>query len=274
MLLTQHPLSAAFPAMSAAEMDRLTDDIATNGQRTPIVALGTEVLDGWHRYQACTAALLEPIVEQYQGDDPAQFVLSLNLHRRHLTESQRAAAVAMCSEWHPPHRTDESKKKGATLHPSSPTNADLAKIAHVSERTIQHAKAAVRAGKGAEVRDGKVSASKAAGMVHKPKPALVPVDTSRIDFGPDEPPDIDFGDDSEEAFDPDAEIRGDYEAVQRLLDADDKLAEAWSEVKTWIAKYEDLERLYTAQRLELATMTGEAKRWMRKAQSLEKKVAS
>lgn len=267
--LTQHPLSAAFPAMTADELQRLTDDIAANGQRTPIVALGAEVLDGWHRYQACTAAGLEPIVEQYQGDDPAQFVLSLNLHRRHLTESQRAAAVTMCAEWRPSFRQVE--KKAATLPPSL-SNAEMAKLADVSERTIRYAKAAVRAGKGAEVRDGKVSASKAAGVARKPKPVEPP------DFGPDEPPDIDFGEDDEEApeeaFDPDADIQGDYEALQRLLDADDKLAEAWSEVKTWIAKYQDLERLYTAQRLELATMTGEAKRWMRKAQALEKKVAS
>lgn len=254
--LTQHPLSAAFPAMSADELTRLTDDISTNGQRTPIVALGVEVLDGWHRYQACTAAGLEPVVEQYQGDDPAQFVLSLNLHRRHLTDSQRAAAVVLCADWRPTGVTDQVRN----VADLPKTARQLAEKAHVSTRTIEHAKAAVRAGRGADVRDGKVSASKAAGVVRKP-----------AQVEPVKPPEADE-DEAPEGFDPEAELHGDYEAVQRLLEADDKLAAAWDEVKTWIAKYEELDRLYAAQRVELATMTAEAKRHMRRADALEKKL--
>jgi hypothetical protein len=40
--------------------------------------------------RAATAVLVEPKVKEYRGSDPVSFVLSLNLHRRHLDESQRA----------------------------------------------------------------------------------------------------------------------------------------------------------------------------------------
>ena len=69
--LRQHPLSAAFPAMSAQELSDLSDDIALHGLRVPVVTLGGQVLDGWHRYTACQLAGVAPIAVEYDGDDPA-----------------------------------------------------------------------------------------------------------------------------------------------------------------------------------------------------------
>src|SRR5689334_24109697 len=43
---------------------------------------------------ACAAAKVTPAFREFTGEDALAFVLSLNVHRRHLTESQRAMAAA------------------------------------------------------------------------------------------------------------------------------------------------------------------------------------
>jgi ParB-like chromosome segregation protein Spo0J len=155
--LQQHPLSAAFPAMSEDELAALAADIKANGQKEAVIVFGGMVLDGWHRYLACARAGIKCVTVKHDGSDPVAFVLSRNLHRRHLTASQRAAAVVAATEWRGPGRLGKGE-------PGSPlsTNAEMAKAAEVDERTIQHAKAAHKAGLGDDVRDGKVSAKKAA----------------------------------------------------------------------------------------------------------------
>jgi regulator of replication initiation timing len=158
--MKQHPLSAAFPAMSAEDFQALKDDIEVNGQREPVIVLDGMVLDGWHRYRACSDLGLN--VKHFTfgaDDDAAAFVLSHNLHRRHLTASQRAAAVVACSQWTPPSRP----QKGAAAASFS-TNAGMAKAAHVSERTIKDAKAAHRAGLGDVVKAGAMTAEEAASV--------------------------------------------------------------------------------------------------------------
>lgn len=64
-----------------------------------------------------------------------------------------------------------------------------------------------------------------------------------------------------------ADMASDYEALSRIVEADDKLAESVLIIKELRAKYEQLNRLYDAQRIELSTMTREAKRWRRKAEA-------
>lgn len=71
-----------------------------------------------------------------------------------------------------------------------------------------------------------------------------------------------------------ADIIADHEMAMRIIEADDKLAEAWGEAKTLAAKYEQLNQLYEGKCDELTEMTRVADRWMRKCQALEKRVAS
>lgn len=59
-------------------------------------------------------------------------------------------------------------------------------------------------------------------------------------------------------------------AAVRIIEADDKVSAAWDEVKTATSKWQDLNRLYDAKCVELATMTREAKRWKRKCEQYEK----
>lgn len=92
--LEDHPIAAIFPLMSASELDLLAADIESNGLRDPIWILEGQILDGRNRYRACVLRDIDHRVEHYKGKDPIGFVLSKNLHRRHLTESQRAIVAA------------------------------------------------------------------------------------------------------------------------------------------------------------------------------------
>jgi hypothetical protein len=64
-------------------------DVHEHGLREPIVLFEDKILDGRNRYRACTAADIQPNFENYTGDDPVAYAVSLNLRRRHLNESQR-----------------------------------------------------------------------------------------------------------------------------------------------------------------------------------------
>lgn len=94
-----HPLCSLFPPLGGAEYDELRDDIAANGLRDPIVLLDEQILDGQNRYRACNELGREATFINYLGDDPAGFVISKNVKRRHLTEGQRAALMAMALNW-------------------------------------------------------------------------------------------------------------------------------------------------------------------------------
>jgi uncharacterized ParB-like nuclease family protein len=87
-----HPAAALFPAMDEAAFAALVADIAAHGQREPILILDGQVIDGRHRLRACEQLGLEPLVREISAadGDPFCLVVSLNLHRRHLSESQRA----------------------------------------------------------------------------------------------------------------------------------------------------------------------------------------
>lgn len=163
ILLKQHPLSAAFPSMTDAEVEALAEDIKKHGQREPGVLFEGMVLDGWHRYLACSQIDVKFVSVDFDGDDPVSVALSRNLHRRHLTSTQRAEAIVACTNW----RANGRPRKGCT-------GADLsvegmAEIAEVSERTIQQAKKGHRAGLGEAMKQGKVSARRAAEIADLPR---------------------------------------------------------------------------------------------------------
>jgi N6-adenosine-specific RNA methylase IME4 len=101
-----HPLANLFPLIEGQAFDDLVADIRANGLRDKVVMYEGKILDGRNRYRAAVAAeLIDPSGETDMGDwdprffrhhqprkdgDALAFVLSLNLHRRHLTTSQRA----------------------------------------------------------------------------------------------------------------------------------------------------------------------------------------
>ena len=79
-----HPIANLFPLMEGEQLDALVDDIKASGLREPIVEYQGLILDGRNRYRACIEGDCEPHFVPFQGDDPIAYVLSKNLHRRHL----------------------------------------------------------------------------------------------------------------------------------------------------------------------------------------------
>ncbi len=91
-----HPAAEIFPLMEGEQYDQLVQDIRENDLQEPIWLHPDErIIDGRNRYRACLDAGVEPRFQTWNGKGSLiQFIVSLNLHRRHLTSSQRAAAAA------------------------------------------------------------------------------------------------------------------------------------------------------------------------------------
>lgn len=89
-----HEYAGIFPMMTDHDVDQLAGSIQENGLRESIILLDGKILDGRNRYKACEIAGVEPHFEDYDGEDALQFVLDHNLHRRHLTETQRAMVAS------------------------------------------------------------------------------------------------------------------------------------------------------------------------------------
>jgi len=90
-----HEYANIFPMMNEAEFDELCRDMAEHGYRpeNPIITYQGKILDGRNRFKATEQVGVLPMFVEFGGDDPLNFVLSQNLHRRHLNSSQRAIAA-------------------------------------------------------------------------------------------------------------------------------------------------------------------------------------
>ncbi len=274
-ILKRHPLSAAFPDMPEDEFAALVEDIRQNGLLQPVVTHDGMVLDGWHRYRASIEAGVEPAFDEFDGSDPVAFVLSLNMHRRHLTGSQRAAAVVACHAWAPAHRPE----KGEPGSPFSTVKA-MAEEASTSERTIQQAKRAHEAGLGEAVRDGKVTAKEASQIAKLPEPerqaALEAPPAPKAK--PEAPADLEaLKAENAELRDQLAELaenmtglQEELEAARRILDAEDLLAQFKAEVARVNAMNATLKSRNFGLMDENSDLKGRLKSALRKIDRLEK----
>ncbi|KQY71336.1 S-adenosylmethionine-binding protein [Ensifer sp. Root142] len=151
--LPHHPLAALFPMIPDDELRELADDIAEHGQQQPVWLLDGSIIDGRNREAACHLIGIDAWTKEYEGDDPLGFVLSLNLRRRHLSESQRAMVAAKIVIW----------KRGVNQHTTGSANLptrDAARMLSVSERAVIAARRIDTHGikeLSAAIRDGKIS---------------------------------------------------------------------------------------------------------------------
>jgi hypothetical protein len=82
------------PRLADAELQELADDIKLGGLLHPVVVFRGQILDGRNRLAACEMAGVAPrFTEWAGGGSPVEWVISTNVHRRHLTASQRAVVA-------------------------------------------------------------------------------------------------------------------------------------------------------------------------------------
>ncbi len=125
-----HPICDLFPRMPGEEFVALKKDIRENGLLEPIWLYQGKVLDGRHRHFACQEVGVEPRYRQYEGSNPLGFVISLNLNRRHLSESQRAMVAAGLA-----NLSNGQKASSANLQ-STVTQPQAAELLQVSPRSV------------------------------------------------------------------------------------------------------------------------------------------
>jgi protein gp37 len=165
----QHPLSAAFPGMSGAEFAELRSDIAANGLHHAITLYEDAVLDGWHRYCACTQAGCEPRFDVFNGTwrEAIAFVKSANVSRRHLTPGERAMVAATIANL-PASRPNKS----APVPTSGVSATEAGELFGVSGRQVTDARTVIESrdeALQADVKAGKTSVKAAAKQVRASK---------------------------------------------------------------------------------------------------------
>lgn len=174
-----HPLCTLFPRLAGAEFEALKADIIANGQREPIIVHDGFILDGGNRYRACVEGGVEPMFRLFDGTNAVSFVLSANLHRRHLTPGQQAAIVASAQDWSRAqgHGGDRRADQSATLHLD--TAATRATQSGASVRTQKMADKVAKASPdlAKQVAHGEISLPKAHEQIapRAAKPALTTV---------------------------------------------------------------------------------------------------
>lgn len=277
MNLELHPLCTLFPRVTGREFTELVADIKANGLREPITTKNGMVLDGGNRYAACVEAGVEPQVVEYDGGDIVAFVLSKNLHRRHMTEGQRAAIVASAQNWSNAHKQGRQPKparvpvSGDTDQPERApldSQADRAAAANVSERTQRKADKVAKASPeiAAEVARGEKTLNQAVREIepHKPvaKPEPAAADPRIAEL---EAQVAELASNLESAV-------ADIESLSRVADANDKVAAALAEAKRYREQARVIEERNRGLMNEKNAALSQAKSWMRKCQAAEKKL--
>ncbi len=168
-----HPLAALIPKMSQEEYDTLRDDIAAHGLYEPIRTYEGQILDGRHRYYACVELDIEPRYEPFEGSDPIGYVASANLHRRHLTSSQRAV-IALAFEAEYAKTAKEREYAGVKIDPgqSIAQGKSAEQAAQVADTNKQYVKDAKKLATTApdlleQVKDGELSIPEAKKVYQK-----------------------------------------------------------------------------------------------------------
>lgn len=204
-----HPVASLFPMIDDDALNALAEDIKKNGQREPILVAfldGRElnepvVVDGRNRFKACEIAGVEPEFSNDYVMEPHEigpWVISHNLHRRHLTTSQRAMVGQGYLEFlkeEAKKRQSEGGRRGAEItnsggrvgqksaHPeddySTRSTEQAGKIVGVSRASIKDADFVAKndPALAQQVRDSKVTVSAAAKRIREslnPKPEPTP----------------------------------------------------------------------------------------------------
>jgi ParB-like chromosome segregation protein Spo0J len=125
--------------MDGADFDALVADIKANGVLEAIVVQDGLVVDGWNRYRATIKLGIECPATSFAAATGGQievedYIISHNIHRRHLSAAQRAAITVQANEAKLARQGGDRKSKD---HGGPLISDDLAKKANTSKRTVK-----------------------------------------------------------------------------------------------------------------------------------------
>jgi hypothetical protein len=135
-----HPVANIFPLLEGADLQALVEDIKSHGLREAIWRhRDGRILDGRNRWRACHAASVACPSRTFKGDDSEilAFVISQNLHRRHLDASQRAMIAAELANLGEGRPSKTPSFDGVSTE-------QAAKLMNVGEKSVERAKAVRR----------------------------------------------------------------------------------------------------------------------------------
>ena len=142
-----HPYCVTIPEIDQKTFDELVEDIRRNGLNYPIVKYKEKILDGRSRFEACKKAGIKPRFIELEKICPAvkkaknnaekdnialNWVISQNLHRRHLNESQRALIAAKLANL----RVGQSKVNAQMIGIPTTTQGEAADEVDVSRKLV------------------------------------------------------------------------------------------------------------------------------------------
>ena len=159
-----HPAADLFPMMQGKQWEEFKEDIRKNGFQESVTLYKNQILDGRNRYKAAIELdIIDDLpISEIDDDhqfDPYQWVISRNLHRRHLNESQRGAIATKLATLGKGKPSDDNTQICVF------TQKQAAEMLQVSPRTVQHARTVLDHGSQElieAVEQGEVAVSKAA----------------------------------------------------------------------------------------------------------------
>jgi len=124
MNLVAHPLANLFPMIEGAEFAALQANVAENGILQQIVLYQGQILDGRNRYKAakaCGHTFKPENFKQFTGTlaEAEAFVISTNVHRRHLSNAQKGEFIKLMIQKNP-----------------DATNRQIARLTQLSHTTV------------------------------------------------------------------------------------------------------------------------------------------
>lgn len=142
-----HPVAEMMPSMQDSEFQALVDSIRRDGQLIPIVTMDNQIIDGRHRYWACTELGITPITTEWAGTrDPAKLaeaMITANLQRRDVSPAQRAALAANAVEFFAQLRQAERDGQAGQADREPATDDPITHVASVYRAKKQYIKAAI-----------------------------------------------------------------------------------------------------------------------------------
>ncbi len=176
-----HPAANIFPLLEDEELDGLRESIKQHGQQEPIVVFDDKILDGRNRYRAIlTIPEIEPWYQEARlapGGSPTDYVITRNLHRRHLDTGQRAMIAGRVIDSYEAEAKERKKRKPAdSVRENLPEQKGRARdkagaAVGVSGKSVDHAAKVLEFGSKRlqrAVDKGDISVSKAAKLADLP----------------------------------------------------------------------------------------------------------